>query len=148
MLNKYNGAWVLLLSKNDFSLSAGSLPTLRKNISHCLVIWNYMNTMNTTYFRLVIIRLRTLTWKKQPEIKLQRLRKVWIWTFGSLVHQKNFLEVLTLKQNFQKSKAFTGKILSLLIGSFCTHHFICLNIAFWYCSFVWKLFAFNPGAFN
>ena len=47
--------------------------------------------------------LRILTGKKYRQVKLQRLQKVRIWTFGSLVHQINYLEeVLKLKQNFQK----------------------------------------------
>ena len=33
--------------------------------------------------------LRILTGKKHPKIKLQHLRKIRIWTFGSLVHQIN-----------------------------------------------------------
>ena len=33
--------------------------------------------------------LRMLTGKKHPKIKLQRLQKVRIWTFGSLVYQIN-----------------------------------------------------------
>ena len=33
--------------------------------------------------------LRILTGKKHPKIKLQCLRKIRIWTFGSLVHQIN-----------------------------------------------------------
>ena len=33
--------------------------------------------------------LRILTRKKHPKIKLQRLQKIRIWTFGSLVHQIN-----------------------------------------------------------
>ena len=33
--------------------------------------------------------LRILTGKKHPKIKLQRLRKIRLWTFGSLVHQIN-----------------------------------------------------------
>ena len=36
-----------------------------------------------------IIELRTLTGKKHPKIKLQRLRKIRILTFRSLVHQIN-----------------------------------------------------------
>ena len=48
--------------------------------------------------------LRILTRKKHPKIKLQRLQKIWIWTFGSLVHQINsFQEVLELEQIFQKN---------------------------------------------
>ena len=34
---------------------------------------------------------RTLTEKKHHQIKLQRSRKVWIWTFGWLAHQINSL---------------------------------------------------------
>ena len=33
--------------------------------------------------------LTILTRKKHPKIKLQRLQKIRIWTFGSLVHQIN-----------------------------------------------------------
>ena len=33
--------------------------------------------------------LRILTGKKHPKIKLQRLGKIRIWTFGLLVHQIN-----------------------------------------------------------
>ena len=44
-------------------------------------------------FKLFIINaitpLRILTGKKHHKIKLQRLRKIRIWTFGSLVHQIN-----------------------------------------------------------
>ena len=53
--------------------------------------------------------LRILTGKKHPKIKLQRLQKIRICTFGSLVHQINsFQEVLKLKQISQKNKAVTG----------------------------------------
>ena len=47
--------------------------------------------------------LRILTGKKHPKIKLQRLRKIRLLTFGSLVHQINSLqEVLKLGEIFQK----------------------------------------------
>ena len=47
--------------------------------------------------------LRILTGKKHSKIKLQRLPKIRIWTFGSLVYQINtFEEVLKLEQIFQK----------------------------------------------
>ena len=75
--------------------------------------------------------LRILTGKKYRQIKLQRLQKVRIWAFGSLVHQINSLqEVLKLKQNFQKNKVVTGKTPFFVIGPFCSHHSICLNIGF------------------
>ena len=75
--------------------------------------------------------LRILTRKKHPKIKLQRLRKIRIWSFGSLVHQINFFkEVLKLKQIFQKHKVVTGKTPLFVIGQFCSRHSICLNIGF------------------
>ena len=81
---------------------------------------------------------RILTWKKHPQIKLQRLQKVWIWTFGWLVYQVNSLYVvLKLKQNVRKNKTVAGKTLFFAIGPFCTPHSICLNIGFWQSSFVW-----------
>ena len=49
-------------------------------------------------------KLRILTRKKHPEIKLQRSRKIQIFRFGSLVHQINyFQEVLKPEQIFQKN---------------------------------------------
>ena len=54
--------------------------------------------------------MRILTGKKHLEIKVQRLQKVRIWAFGSLVHQINSSqEVLKLKQNVQKYKVVNGK---------------------------------------
>ena len=50
-----------------------------------------------------------LTGEKHLKIKLQRLRKIRIWTFGSLVHPINsFREVLKLEQIFQKNELVTG----------------------------------------
>ena len=63
--------------------------------------------------------------------KLQRLRKIQIWTLGSMVHQINpFEEVLKLKQIFQINKVVTGKTLLFVIGQFCSRHSICLNVDF------------------
>ena len=69
--------------------------------------------------------------EKYRQIKFERLRKVRIWAFGSLVHQINPLEeVLKLKQNFPKNQVANGKTPFFVIDPFCTHHFICLNIGF------------------
>ena len=58
----------------------------------------------------MISKVRILTWKKRPQIKLQRFRKVWICTFGWLVHRINSLyEVLKLEQSFLKNKVVHGK---------------------------------------
>ena len=75
--------------------------------------------------------LRILTGKKHIKIELQRLRKIEIWTFGSLVHHINsFQEVLKLKQIFQKNKTVTGNTPRFMIGSFYHRHSICFNIGF------------------
>ena len=75
--------------------------------------------------------LRILTGKKHPEIKLQRLRKIRIWTFGLLVHKINSIkEVLKLKKIFQQNKVVTGKTPLFVIGPFCSRHSICLKIGF------------------
>ena len=64
-----------------------------------------------------------LTGKMHRQIKLERLQKVRIRAFESLVHQINILlVVLKLKQNFQKNKVV--KALFFVIGPFCTHHYI------------------------
>ena len=76
-------------------------------------------------------KLRILTGKKHPKIKLQRLRKIRIWTFGLLVHQINSFEVvLVLKQIFKQNNAVTGKTRLFVKGQFCSRHSICLNISF------------------
>ena len=73
--------------------------------------------------------LRILTGKNRPKIKLQCLRKIRTWTFGSLVHQVNsFQEVLELKQIFQRNRAVTDKTPLFVIGQFCSRYSICLKI--------------------
>ena len=57
-----------------------------------------------------------------------------IWVVG--ISNQLLKVVLKLKQNFQKNKVVTGKTPFLVIGLFCTHHSICLNIGFQYGSFV------------
>ena len=48
-----------------------------------------------------------------------------------------------MKQNFQKNKVVTGKIPFFVIGPFCSHHFIFLNIGFWYGSFCMEMMRFQ-----
>ena len=63
--------------------------------------------------------------------KAPYIRKILIWTFGSLVHQINsFEEVLKLEQIFQKIKVVTGKTPLFVSGPFCSRHSICLNIGY------------------
>ena len=93
--------------------------------------------------------LRILTGKNHRQVKLRRLQKVQIWAFELLLKQINsFLEVIKLKQNFQKNKLVTGKTPFFVTEPFSSHHFICLNIGFRYGNFVWKWCAFNLSAFN
>ena len=75
--------------------------------------------------------LRILTGKKHHQIRLQRLQQVQIWVFELLAQQINSLqEVLKLKHSFRKNKVVTGKTPLFLLGLFCSHHSICLNIGF------------------
>ena len=70
------------------------------------VIWAIYQFTNS-----VLVVPTKFTRKKHPQIKLQRFQKVWIWTFGWLVHQVNSLyKVLKMKQSFWKSKIVTGKM--------------------------------------
>ena len=57
-----------------------------------------------------------------------------MWIVGISNHF--FIGVSKLKQNFRKNKVVTGKTPFLLIGSFCTHHSIYLNIGSRYGSFI------------
>ena len=91
---------------------------------------------------------KTFKNKKHYQIKLQHFRKVWIETFGWLVHEINSLyKILKLKQNFRKEKV-TSKTPLFVIGSFCAPHSICLNIGFSQSSFVWKCCVFNLSTFS
>ena len=93
--------------------------------------------------------LKDIHRKKHGQIKLQCLQKVQIWEIGLLVHQINSLqEVLKLKHNFQKNTLVAGKTQFFVIGPFCSHHSICLNIDFWHGSFVWKWRVFDLSAFS
>ena len=53
-----------------------------------------------------------------------------------------------MKENSQKNKVVTGRTPFFVIGPFCTHYSICLNIVFWYASFVCKWCVFNLSAFK
>ena len=48
---------------------------------------NFHKCVLCCYF---LVHLRILTGKKHPKSKLQRLRKIRLWTFGSLVHLENW----------------------------------------------------------
>ena len=97
---------------------------ITRNLVDSMIIFQRFNFKDS-------IILRIFTGKKHPKIKLQRLRKIRILTFGSLVHQINsFQEVLKLEQIFQKNKVVTGKTPLFVIGPFCSRHSICLNIGF------------------
>ena len=73
--------------------------------------------------------LRILTGKQHPQIKPQRFRKVWIWTFGWLVQQINPLyKVFKFKQNFRKTKIVSGKSPFFVIGPSCRNWIDCVNI--------------------
>ena len=51
-----------------------------------------------------------------------------IWVVGTL--NQLFIGIFKLKQNFQKNKVVTGKTPFFVIGPFCTHRSIYLNIGF------------------
>ena len=105
--------------------------------------------LNIPYFGHIQIDFKDTHKKKHPKVKLQRSRKVWIWTFGWLLHQMNSIyEVPKLKQNFRKKKVVTDKTPFFVIGQFCTPHSICFNIGFWQSSFVRICYIVNPSTFN
>ena len=94
--------------------------------------------------------LRILAGKNHRKMKLQRLQKVQIWAFGFWVvgTTNHLFRFLNRHKIFKKNKVVTGKTLFFVIGPFCSHHFTCLNIGFWYDSFEWKWYFFNLSAFN
>ena len=67
----------------------------------------FMDHFETKYLSPFLreLSLRILTGKKQPKIKLQRSRKIQIWSFGLLVHHIiSFWEVLKLEKFSPKTK--------------------------------------------
>ena len=128
------------LPSNQIFLTQSKLVSKNINEDEILKIIRALNSHNAHGYGdisigMIVIRdkllSRILTGKKHTKIKLQHLRKIQIWTFGSLVHQINsFQEVLKLKQIFKKNKAVTGKTPLFVIGPFCSRHSICLNIDF------------------
>ena len=67
--------------------------------------------------------------EEAPSNKTTALQKGEIRAYGLLVIN-SLEEVLKLKQNFQKIKVVTGKTSFFVIGPFCAHHPIGLNIGF------------------
>ena len=66
-----------------------SVKLFYKEIMQLKKIFENNSYGNKFFNRCLRIFLRILTGKKHPKIKLQHLRKIRIWTFGSLVHQIN-----------------------------------------------------------
>ena len=79
------------------------------------------------------VTLRILTGEKHPQIKLQPYE---MFEYGHLGHwyikPTLFKRFFNWNKNFYKNNVVIGKVPCFVIGPFCTHHSICLNIAFWY----------------
>ena len=115
-----------------------------------ILIFGAYIVFNSPYFGCIQIYFKeTHREERHPKVKLQRFRKVWIWTFGLLVHQVSSIYMVPkLKQNFRKRNMVTGKTLFFVIGQFCSSHSICLKISFWQSSFVRKCYVVNLSTFN
>ena len=116
------------------------------NVAKCLKTSFLQNTSGLLLFRLL---LKILTGKKHRQIK--RLQKVGIHGYLRRRYIKSTLYKRFLNWNkiFKKNKAFTDKTPFFVIGSFRTHHSVCLSTSFWYGSFVWEWWGvFNLIAFN
>ena len=118
--------------KNTINLQYPSTqPWMTKR--HFISLWFpsiCLQEKNLSYRTVSSSILRILTGKKHSQIKLQCFYKVWISTFGWLVHQLNSLrEINKLKQNFPKIKAVTGKTPFFVIYPFCTPNSI--SPGFW-----------------
>ena len=92
---------------------------------------------------LMSLLLRVLTGKKHPQMKLQRLPKVWIWTEAKFPKINVPKVWIWTETKFSKNKVVAGKTPFFVTGPFYTSHSICLNTGFWYGSFVSKYFALS-----
>ena len=76
----------------------------KRKSAHSLSISEVIDSERRAY-------LRILTRKKHFQIKLQRLQKVEIWTFGSLVHQINSCKrFFNWNKIFKKNRVTRGKM--------------------------------------
>ena len=125
--NKHGGGIMFYINKN--------IPCKAVNIEWLL---------NDCEVTLIELSIKDTNWEKASSNETPGLTKstnMSIWVVGTA--NQLFIRDLKLKQNFQKNKAPF-----FVIGPFCSYHFICLNIGFWYSSFVWKWCVFNLSAFN
>ena len=102
-----------------------------------LFLWVQSTFVLFGSFRKIKSALRILTGKKHPKIKLQRLQKIQMLAFGSLVHQL-FSRVSEIGTNFPKKLSSYWQNSTLCERSICSGHSICLNIGFWQSRFEWK----------
>ena len=102
-------------------------------LSHCFLFYDlFSNSLEQRN----ITQNKTKTSPSNKTPALIKSTNIWIWVVAAT--NQLFKEVLKLKQNFRKNKVVTGKTPLFVIGPLCSHHFICLNIGFWYGSLVWK----------
>ena len=149
-INLIFNSWLVTNTYLFVSLAGLQRFTEVMNSDHLSALLKDVISFSQTFFmKLWRKYVRILTRKMHPKIKLQRSRKIRIWTFGSLVHQiKSFQEVPKREQIFQKNKVVKGKTSLFVIGPFCSRHYICLNIDFWQSSFEWTWCAFSLSGFN
>ena len=96
-----------------------------------ILTWRYKKYIACEWQLNVNLILRTLTGKKHPQIKRQRLQLEWISTFGLLVIKSTFYKrFLNWNKIFLKDKVITGKTLFFVVDPFCTPYSICIKIVF------------------
>ena len=77
--------------ENQILRAINHIKYISKKKPCTLKIFNYLkNNYASSYdYHSAEAKLRILTGKKHPKIKLQLLPKIQIWTFGLLIHQIN-----------------------------------------------------------
>ena len=76
--------------------------------------------------------------------------------FSKLEYSQKILTTVNVMKNSHLVKAIQSTMwdyvgtcyIFFVIDPFCTHYFICLNIGFWYGSFVWKWCVLNVSIFS
>ena len=104
-----------------------------------------INMFSKIYKKYIHNSLRILTGKKHGQLNFSAYKK---YRYGHLGQW--YIKSTLLKRflNWKKSKVLTAKAPFFVIGPFCAHHSICLNIGLWYDSFVWKWCVFNLRTSN
>ena len=114
------------------------------------------NLLKTSWRRVTKTNILVLTktsWRRLEDAWLRRICSSWSRCLEDVFwRQRQKTSSMRLQDVFIKMnvcwEVVTGKTPFFVVGSFCSHHSVCLNIGFWQSIFAWKWCAFNLSGLN